>query len=175
LSTYDKKLKLIINRALNWISANLSKEAKSLVFDTDEEGNIKGQFVVPVYANTNEAPVTPTTFKQAQATAAGATTLWSPAAGKKFRLMGGIIVLSKEAACAGAEYISIIESTGAVTIARFDISIAALVAIGSCTIIPLNLPANGYLALTKDSVLQIYLGGVLTAGNCSVSVWGTEE
>jgi hypothetical protein len=46
LSVYDKTKKLIINRPLDWVGSNLSKEAKSLVFETDEEGNMKALPVI---------------------------------------------------------------------------------------------------------------------------------
>lgn len=46
MAVYDKKTKLLINVPLDWAGAHLSKEAKSLVFETDEEGNIKGQAAI---------------------------------------------------------------------------------------------------------------------------------
>jgi hypothetical protein len=117
---------------------------------------------------------TPNKFKNIEGTtASGANTIWTPAGGKKFRLMGGIIVLSKDAACAGAEFIQLRD--GGTQFFVIDISLGALVAIGACTIIPFNFPGNGYLSTAADNVLALYLNGTLTAGNVSISCWGTEE
>lgn len=223
---YDKKTKMIINRPLAWTSLNLSKEAKSLVFDVDEEGNLKAIPVIlvdPTLAfpatgttaritdglgsgtpatvctpqlsalftggallcnavdyvwNTltiqEEMVRTPVIFKTLlSATAAGSTAVWTPAGGKRFRLMGGSISLSKDAACAGAESIALLDNV--TTIAAWTISLGALVAIGAVTIIPFMFTQNGYLSTAINQTLNVSLNGALTAGNCSVSVWGTEE
>lgn len=117
---------------------------------------------------------TPTTWKSAGgATAAGNTALWTPAGGKKFRLMGGMIALSKEAACAGAFNISFRDA--AVVIWQIDISEVALVAIGAVQYFPITFPGNGYISTTADNVLNLNLGAVLTAGGASACAWGTEE
>lgn len=118
---------------------------------------------------------TPAIFKAAQATAAGSTALWTPSvATLKFRLLGGVIVLSKEAACAGAEFVELLDGSAHITL-RWDFSAVALAAIGVCTVIPFDLKPNGYISATAGNVLNISLNGALTAGNCSVSVWGVEE
>jgi hypothetical protein len=106
-------------------------------------------------------------------TAAGNTAFWTPAAGKKFRLLGGILTISKEAACAGAQYIMLLDAAG--WIMRFDISNAALVATGNVIVIPFNLPRNGYLSTAANNVLNLKLNGAFTAGSCALVTWGTEE
>jgi hypothetical protein len=117
---------------------------------------------------------TPTSFKAVGGIAsAGATAVWTPAGGKKFRVMGGLIALSKEAACAGAESIALKDS--AATFLEVDISNAALVATGQVEIIPFAYPGNGYLSTAADNVLNVNLGGALTAGVLTVNVWGCEE
>jgi hypothetical protein len=121
-----------------------------------------------------ESQRTPTTFKYISGiNAVGPTHIWTPAGGKKFRLLGGIICLSKDAACAGALVIKLFEE--AVQFMTFDISLAALVAIGNVVIIPIVLPANGYFSTVADRHLDLLLTGALTAGSISVNVWGTEE
>jgi len=117
---------------------------------------------------------TPLFFKSAQATAAGSTALWTPTAGKHFQLMGGVIMLSKEAACAGAEYVELLDAAASIGL-RWDFSTAALVAMGQCVVIPFDLKPCGYYSAAANNVLNIKLNGALTAGNCSVSCWGVEQ
>jgi hypothetical protein len=117
---------------------------------------------------------TPTTWKAVRnITAAGTTDVWTPVAGKKFRLMGGIITLSKDAAAAALEYISLQDQ--AATFFYADISSAALVATGNVIVIPFSFPANGYLSAAINNVFRVNLQVALTAGTLAISVWGTEE
>jgi len=129
-----------------------------------------------VYNNvTNKAEIqrTPTVFKTIRGKTTGTNTLWDPAAGKKFRLMGGIITLSKDAACAGAETLFLVDN--ATDLMAFDISSAALVATGKIHTIAFQLPGNGYLSLAADNILNLSFNAALTAGSASANVWGTEE
>lgn len=128
-------------------------------------------YAAPVYCQQRVM----TTLKELDSiTAAGSTTIWTPTAGKRFRLMGLIITLSKDAACAGAEIINILD--GGTTIMAFNISSAALVATGNEIVIgPINFPANGYLSTAVNNLLRLNLGGALTAGSCAVNAWGCEE
>lgn len=121
--------------------------------------------------NQPEVQRTPTTFKRA-ASLTGNTVIWNPA-GKKYRLMGGIIVLSKNATCAGAFYINLADSVAG-PLVYFDISSAALAAIGSVTVIPFTIPNDGFLSPTAGNTL-IFQSPALTAGFASANVWGTEE
>jgi hypothetical protein len=170
------KGKVIINIPHNWTSDKLSESIKSLIFKINKDNEAEAQFVVPVYANTNEAQVTPTKFVQSTGNQAAAVTVWTPAAGKKFRVLGGVIMLTKDAAA--AQIVSFLLYDGANTVPIFaaDISAAALVAIGSETVIPFNFGGNGYLSIAANNALNLQIGaGVLTAGYYSISVWGTEE
>ena len=167
------KNKVVINIPHNWTSDKLSEAIKTLIFEINKDNEAKAQFVVPVYANTNEAQVTPTKFAYLNnINAAGSAPIWTPAAGKHFRLLGGIITLSKDAACAGAFTIGLTENT---IIMRFDISSAALVATGNVIVIPFAFPANGYLCAITGQALNIQPSAILTAGYVSIVVWGTEE
>jgi hypothetical protein len=124
--------------------------------------------------NAIEIQRTPTTWKVGNTAAAGQTALWTPTAGKKFRILGGVLMLSKEATCAGAFAFGLQDGAGA-NVVYFNISAVALAAIGACTIIPLALPGNGYPSTAINNVLNFNLGAALTAGLVSASVWGTEE
>ena len=124
-------------------------------------------------ARTLEAQRTPTLFKVASANAAGDNTVWTPAGGKKFRLLGFILTISKDAACAGAQHIDFYD--GASRIMFFDISSAALVATGNEIVIPINFGGNGYLSIAADNLFKVNLNGAFTTGMCTVNAWGTEE
>lgn len=115
---------------------------------------------------------TPTTFKH-HGGDVGNTDEWTPAAGKKVRILGGNFILSKEATCAGA--FTVFLRDNATTIFEIDVSNAALTAIGSVTFIPFNFPQNGYLSALADNVIKIATSASLTAGTFSVNLWGTEE
>ena len=97
--------------------------------------------------------------------------IWTPANGKSVRLFGGVITVSKEAACAGAEYLNLAATE---TIVYVQLSNAALVATGNVVVIPFTIPGNGYLC-PKNTALTLYFNGALTAGAVACSVWGWEE
>jgi hypothetical protein len=106
-------------------------------------------------------------------TAIGDTALWTPTTGRKFRLMAGIIALSKEAACAGAFNVQLLDGAG--VFFRIDICNAALVATGQVILIPFNFGPNGYLSTAVNNVLNLTFNAALSAGAGSAVVWGTEE
>lgn len=122
---------------------------------------------------TPEVQRTPTIWK-CQIGATGSTTVWTPAAGKKYRLMGWYITISKEAACAGAFQIALQDSAGT-WLFRSEISNAALVATGQVEEFSMQLNGNGYISPTANNTLTFYATGSLTAGVCTATVWGTEE
>ena len=104
----------------------------------------------------------------------GNTALWTPAAGKKFRVLGMVMCLSKDAACAGQFIIEIRDEAGT-TLFDITISNGALVAMGQPVMMYINFPGNGYLSAAPDNHLFVNLSGALTAGVLSASAWGTEE
>lgn len=120
---------------------------------------------------------TPTKFVSATIPAAtGTTDVWTPAAGKKFRLMGYMIHFSGTAAAAGLRTFSIQEETlGAIGMDTGTLAPAAGTGAEN-SVITVNLPGNGYLATTVDKKLQVVTGTTAyTAGVDYISVWGTEE
>jgi hypothetical protein len=118
---------------------------------------------------------TPDTFKQLAGTsAAGQTAVWTPAAGKKVRIMGGNICISKEAACAGALTVGIQDNAGAQYM-FVQISAAALVATGQVIYLPFSFPGNGFLSAAVNNPQYLNLSAALTAGLITVNMWGTEE
>jgi hypothetical protein len=120
-----------------------------------------------------EVQRTPTWFANVQTAAAGQTAIHTPAAGYKFRLLGAVITLSKEAACAGAFSFQLQDA--AANFMSYVISNAALVAIGNVVVVPIVLPSNGFLSGTTANVLNVNLSAALTAGLLSINAWGTDE
>lgn len=117
---------------------------------------------------------TPGTFKTASVAAAPATTdVWSPTAGKKFRLMGGVITMGGTIAAAAARTLQLIEETAGTVIIEVHMVIPVL---GGNVQVPFTIPGNGYLSSAVTKKLQaVTAGGTYVVGTDAVSVWGTEE
>lgn len=123
---------------------------------------------------------TPTVWPNAVfATAAGDTTLWTPASGKKFRLLWFMMQLPLGTTMAAAGTLTQILKDGATQIGPFVFSdylpnTTPTNAIGDnhTTII---LPGNGYLSSTVNNALVVNLSAALTAGGARWCVAGTEE
>lgn len=117
---------------------------------------------------------TPATFNHALCTTVAATAIWTPAAGKKFRLMGYVICPDAGLAAAGIQLITFLDQAAAITIAHQTyLPIAA--SITHQVPIVVNLPGNGYLSSAANNVLNVTLTSACTAGAISVFVYGTEE
>ena len=126
-----------------------------------------------------EAARTPDTWKGATGVnAAGSTAVWTPAAGKSFRLMGFTFAISGNAtqAAANPRNFSLVDGAGT-TIWRANLFIpgAAGTTMGNDVLHTVTLPANGYLSAAPNTVLNVNLAVALTAGTVSVHAWGTEE
>lgn len=120
---------------------------------------------------------TPNVFKTAVVTAAGSTAVWTPAAGKKFRLMGYSIEITGNAiqAAAGNFEITLLDAAAAIGIgSSLYVPAVALNVFGSNALNPINI-GNGYLSALANNVLNVNLSNALTAGEIRVNVWGTEE
>lgn len=132
--------------------------------------NSAGTGGVPHY----ETGRTPNRWKSVETAVAAATTdLWTPAAGTKFRLMGGIITMSGSIAAIAKRSLKLIEETAGTVIVAVGIVIPVL---GANIAIPFTIPGNGFLASTADKKLQVVTaGGTYVAGSDWVTVWGTEE
>ena len=117
-----------------------------------------------------EAQRTPNKFGgSATITTIGDTALWTPAAGKRFRLLGIVIVLSSIATTAAGSTLSI--KDGATAIMAIDRAETT----NNGHVIHLIFSGNGYLSSAAGAVLNANLTAALTAGNYSISFWGTEE
>lgn len=129
---------------------------------------------------------TPTKFNGIQTqSVTGTSTIWTPAAGKKFRLMGWKIIVSGNATLAvAAEAIGAIQDNATpiytpTNFNQFGFFVPAAAGTGvlwdSGWVI---LPGNGYLSSAANNPLTVGIGGPagnLTAGHVYVFVAGTEE
>ena len=107
-----------------------------------------------------------------------AVTIWTPAAGKKFRLMGYSILLSDDAtlAAAGETLLTLLDNATAIGLAyNFYVPLTALDTNFSGSHIGVNLPPNGYLSVAANNPLKATLGTYLATGSFSINVWGSEE
>lgn len=125
---------------------------------------------------------TPNVFKTASATAAGATAVWTPASGKKFRLMRFQIQLTDSAAMsAGSGDINIRFQDNTTDFGfQWDVTIPA-----AALSTPFGIGfdsdwidlGNGYLSAAANNVLNFFIegGNPLTAGKFRINVCGNEE
>lgn len=121
---------------------------------------------------------TPTIFKTVQATASGNTAVWTPTAGKKFRLMRYRITLTENAIRAAAGVITVqFEDSATLIGAADDVWVNTTAPTGSaCQFVsPWIDLGNGILSAASNDVLNINLSAALTAGNFRIDVCGTEE
>jgi hypothetical protein len=122
---------------------------------------------------------TPSVFKTASASAAGNTALWTPASGKKFRLMQVGLQVTANAATTGGAVITIDLKDGAnnstgVTFSVFVPSVAGTTLSTGPQVSFIKL-GNGILSALASNVLNINLSAALTSGVCRILAAGTEE
>ncbi len=118
---------------------------------------------------------TPNIYKSVSATAAGATVLWTPAAGKKFRLMKIYVKITPDAAAAaaGTLLVSFLDAA-----ANFGITVQDYLPSAATIVLHQNFEfdlGNGYLSSVTNNVLNVNLSVALTSGAVSIVVCGTEE
>ena len=112
---------------------------------------------------------TPSTFKTGSANLINSTALWTPAGGKKFRIMGFNVLIPSTATAAGG--ITVTLKDAAATVFTLFIMGTTTQAVNYQT----TLAGNGYLSSAADNVLNIDNTAAFTAGSVTVNVWGTEE
>lgn len=142
-------------------------------------------YVVPLaYTGAVSAVIRmPAIFKTASvaATVTGNSAVWTPAAGKKFRLMCFQITAQGLAATAtGVVTVSFQDNVTGITIGTYDIDVPAIAGVVSgvsnisCGWIDLG---NGFLSAAANNVLNfnISAAGAGTVGTYRINVCGTEE
>jgi hypothetical protein len=122
---------------------------------------------------------TPTTFKTVGTAANGNTALWTPAAGKKFRLLRYMLTITDNAtqAAPGTVTVSLFDGAAGATGQVHDVFVPAvgLVNTGSLYSSGWIDLGNGVLSGVANNTLNVNLSAALTAGNVRVMVAGTEE
>lgn len=122
---------------------------------------------------------TPGTFQTAQALAAGNTALWTPAAGKKFRLMRYLVTVTDDAtrAAPGVLTVSLFDAAAGATGQAHDVYVPAVALVNTGALYQsgwIDL-GNGFLSAAVNNVLNINLSAALVTGNVRVIACGTEE
>lgn len=120
---------------------------------------------------------TPTTFKTVTATASGDTALWTPAAGKKFRLMRYIVHVTGGAAMASGGDLDIVLRDAASSLNlghSLYVPASGGTALGGFSSGWINL-GNGPLSAAANNVLNVNLSAAITGGKVRVTCCGTEE
>lgn len=112
--------------------------------------------------------------KFAIATAVGLTALWTPAAGRRFRLLALDVFMSGAATLAAAGACQVDIRDGAAT-QLFSwtpyVNNAVIVGTGSYISKTIVFADNGWLSAAVNNVLNISLGTALAAGVVAVSAW----
>ncbi|MGH7747190.1 MAG: hypothetical protein ACREQ5_20900 [Candidatus Dormibacteria bacterium] len=114
----------------------------------------------------------PVIFKTIAATAAGLTPVWTPAAGKSFRLMGYSISVAGTLAATGVQLIQLRD--GAATIIQRQNATVTITTPTDDSHMGVDL-GQGILSAAPNNVLNINLGTAMASGEVDINVWGTEE
>lgn len=121
---------------------------------------------------------TPAVFHTVSFTATGPTTVWTPAAGKKFRLMRFYLHVTANAALQTGAVVTFTFFDGATALPiAFDFFIPQTTAnqmtVGPST--PWIDLGNGILSAAAGNALAVGMSAAFTTGDCRVFVCGTEE
>ena len=117
-------------------------------------------------------------FKTAVASAAGNTALWTPAAGKSFRLCRYFIQMSENSTLGAAGILTIKLLDGATDLnltTDFYVPAAAVTGIGTEWLGPVDLGDSGILSAAPNNVLNVNLSVALATGQVRVIAMGTEQ
>lgn len=112
-------------------------------------------------------------FKSAAVTASGNTAVWTPAAGKKFRLLAWRLSVAGTLAADGTQIIQLRDGTTTV-IARAGANVAAALPANDSQIGE-DYGLKGQLSAAANNVLNLNLGTAMATGAVYIDAWGTEE
>jgi hypothetical protein len=154
-----------VNGSVGTVPANWST-----LFDSGRALMVaSAMFVAKPSTGKFESLRTPTVFKIASANAINDTALWTPAGGKRFRLMGFTWTIPNTATAAAGTVITLRDAAADI----FNIITMGNTTAGQTGTVVL--PGNGYLSAAADQVLNIHLSAALTVGVIAFSAFGTEE
>ena len=109
------------------------------------------------------------------ATGSGPTAVWTPAAGKRFRLLGYTIDVAGTVAATGVQTIELLDDATTFKNHLAEVIETTTVSISNSTT---NVGADlgqGYLSAAVNNVLNINLSTTMVTGGVAINVWGTEE
>ncbi len=154
----------------SFISDTSSINGPDVVVVTSSDGSLLQILRTPSIFKTTSAPATP----------AGNTAVWTPAAGKKFRLMRFQITAQGLAATAtGVVTVSFQDSVSGLTIGTYDVDVPAVSAVvaGVTQVSGWVDLGNGVLSAAANNALNfnISAAGAGTIGTYRINVCGTEE
>lgn len=145
-----------------------------------------GRLVYPVYPhvyrgtsdNQWDRTRSPNTFRTVATAAAGNTALWTPAAGRRFRLMRYCVTVTGDAiqAAAGVLVISLFDGAAGAT-GQIHSAFVPAVAVNTQSLYTsgwIDL-GNGVLSAAVNNVLNVNLSAALAGGVVNVIACGTEE
>jgi hypothetical protein len=129
-----------------------------------------------------QAVAEPNVFKTVQASASGNTALWTPATGKKFRLMRLIVQIPANVSLAarGVLTISFQDNTTDISL-TFDHYVGQTAPVETASSEQPNFDTgwidlgNGIVSTTANNVLNVNLSAALAAGKVRITCCGTEE
>ena len=125
----------------------------------------------------------PYVFKTVQANALGDTALWTPASGKKFRLMRLYVMVPTNCTIAARGVLTILLRDGTTALAvAMDVWLGQTAPVETASNIPPQALDSGWIDLgvgilsaAPNNVLNVNLSAALASGNVRVMVAGTEE
>lgn len=119
---------------------------------------------------------TPSVYKTVSATASGNTAAWTPAGGKKFRLMRlGIDVTGNSSTVGGAVIVISFQDSVADINVTFSVFVPTAALAGLALYTQTVDLGNGFLSAAANNVLNVNLSAALATGAVRVRMEGTEE
>jgi hypothetical protein len=122
----------------------------------------------------SEVVRTITWIKQAACTTVAATEVVAAVAGKKHRILGGVVLTDAGMLAAGNEIINILDVAANIGL-NFQRYLPIAAGIIPQTPIPIDLKPNGWLCAAANTAINVTLGTAITAGAISVTLWGCDE
>lgn len=113
-----------------------------------------------------------TTVKVLQHSAYGNRTMWTPAAGKRIRVMGYAIQTSSAKFGAAGELIATILEQGGTFLGQVSYGLGTSATYQPAVVVSFG--PSGFL-LSLDKPLVVDLSAALTGGNIQFTAWGNEE
>jgi hypothetical protein len=122
---------------------------------------------------TYENQRTPSKFVTIALSASGNTLCWTPAAGKRFRILGGFLTVGDAVLAAAGPITVSISDAGVTTNITWRIYLGTSPMVNPLP--PLNLGPNGYLSTGVGNSAGALLSAALSSGSMQLTLWGTEE